>query len=206
MAININPGSPLRHVATFNATGNWVAPAGTTAAFVSIRGSSGGGGGGGGRYNNSGVDGIGKTGGSGIVSGAWVQVTPGSSHSITIGAAGTGGKGAGAAPVPSATGDGQTGATGGTTIFDSSFYVYGGTGGQGGSQNYSPSVGNVGSSAGTTSLTALPPSVSTLTRVATISNQSTGQTTGGSGGAFTGRYNAKSDGTAGTAATVEIYI
>jgi hypothetical protein len=199
MAINTNPGSPLRHVATFNSSGNWTAPAGTNVAFISIKSASGGGGGGGGRYNSS-DSGNGKSGGAGIVSGAYVQVTPGSSHSVTVGAAGSAGS------ASSNVNPGGAGGSGGSTIFDSAFTVTGGGGGGQGQAHTPLPAGAQSVSSGTTSLTSLPPSASTLTRVGTISNQNTGATTAGTGGNYTNRYSPKNAGNAGQAATLEIYI
>ena len=63
MAINVNPGTPLRHVATYTATGNWTAPLGTTVAFVAIHGATGGGGAG--SAAGAGTSGTANTGGGG---------------------------------------------------------------------------------------------------------------------------------------------
>ena len=90
MAINVNPGSLLRHVQTFTASGNFTAPAGCTVAFVSIHSSTGGGGGGG----RGGPNGNGSGGGSsGIVAGSFIEVIPGATHAVVIGGGGAGGAG-----------------------------------------------------------------------------------------------------------------
>jgi hypothetical protein len=201
MAININPGSPVRHVATFNTSTNWTAPAGCTLAFVSIHGSTGGGRGGvtfgADSNNNTGV------GGAGIVSGAWVQVTPGSAHVVTIGAGGAGGA---ANNNQSATP--AAGAVGGTTTFDTALSVAGGNGAPSATRN-SNSVGTVGAASGTTSLTSLSPSASALARVATLAaTQNTGAFAGGTQGGFgNSRYGSQSSaGNAGASGQIHIYI
>lgn len=182
MAININPGSPLRHVSSFTSSGTWTAPLGATRAFVSVHGATGGQSGGR-RYNYAGASGIAP------VSGGWVQITPGAGHGVTIGAAGSGG-----ANGPSATG----GSSGGTTTFDGAITITGSQGGQVGSD------GANGSSSATTSLTTINPGGSTIVRV-------TDYTTQTSGGAQTpgvgnGRYS-QSGGASGVASgIVHIYI
>ena len=75
MAININPGTPLRQVATFNSSSNFTPPAGTNIVFVSIHAAAGGGGGG----TFSGTFGAGgaiQAGGNGLIGSAFVQVIP----------------------------------------------------------------------------------------------------------------------------------
>jgi len=71
MAININPGTPLRQVATFNSSSNFTPPAGTNIVFVSIHAAAGGGGGG----TFSGTFGSGapvQAGGNGLIGSAFV--------------------------------------------------------------------------------------------------------------------------------------
>jgi len=201
MAININPGSPVRHVATFNSSTNWVAPAGCTLAFVSIHGASGGGRGGVG-YNSDPANNTG-IGGAGIVSGAWVQVTPGSSHVITIGAGGAGG-----AANANLSANPIAGAGAGTTIFDSSLTVTGANGAGAATRNTN-SVGTVGAASGTTTLTSLSPGASTLARVATLAaTQNTGAFAGGGQGAMgNSRYGVTTAaGGTGSSGQIHIYI
>lgn len=206
MAININPGSPLRHVATFNATGNWTAPAGTNLAFVSIHSATSGGatftdryvGNAGGRYAPA-------TGGVGSVSGAYVQVTPGSSHAVTIGAGGTG-------ATTTGVGNNRTGVVagaGGSTIFDSAFTATGSTTGTNAGRYFNGNASTAASAAtGTTTLTTVNPGSATLTRVGTISNQNTGGRSGGAPGNHSGdgRYGTVNAGSAGSSGLVHIYI
>ena len=194
MAININPGTPLRHVSTFTSTGSFVVPAGTTLAFVSIHHATGGGGGAiGGSYPR--YNGPSGAGGAGRVSGAFVEVIPGASSSVTIGAAGSAGT----------TGNGGNG---GTTIFDGAFSAPGSVGGQAGfsqARYTTGAQGTTGAAAsaatGTTTLTSLPPSASTLTRVKTIAGQATGASAGGASN--NSRYGA---GIIGSAGIVHVYI
>ena len=195
MAININPGTPLRHVATINATGNWTAPAGTNIAFVSIHGATGGGAGGGwGRYNTTG-----GAGGTGMVSGAFVQVTGGAAHAVTIGAGGAGGPGS------AGQGGGSGGGAAGVTNFDSALTVPGSGGGTAGVPGAAGSAASSGS--GTTNLTSLSPS-GALTRVATITNQTTGALAAGNAGSkFTAsRYGSGDAGGTGASGQVHVYI
>jgi len=204
MAININPGTPLRHVSTFNATGNFVAPQGKTIAFVALHSATGGGGGGGGGTGVNSANG--GAGGTGQISGAFVQVIPGGTHSVTVGAAGTGGS---ATTNPDTTGG--AGNTGGTTNFDGIFTQPGSSGGAGGNRaRYSGNAGAAGAAAaagsGTTSLTALSPG-GALTRVGTISGQTTGAQASGAGGAPRAeRYGIASAGAGGSAGQVNVYI
>ena len=194
MAINLNPGTPLRHVSTVTSSGNVFIPVGTTLAFVSIHSATGGTGGvrteGYQRYN-----GIPGAGGAGTVSGAFVQVTPGANAVVTIGAGGS----AGAARA--------AGSTGGTTIFDGAITATGSAGGHVAVQagRYSPGgFAPAGSAApaatGTTSLTSLSPGATTLVRTKTITSQATGGSAGGSGGS---RYGV---GSAGASGIVHVYI
>ena len=181
MAININPGTPLRHVETFNSSGTWISPVGTNLAFVSVHGASAGGTGAG-RYGQS------LSGQTSLVGGAYVQVTGGGSHVITIGAGGAGGT-----PVSGPT-FGNNGGTGGTTSFDGRLTITGST-----------NSGN-GSGSGSTSLTALNPGASTLVSTGTITTQTTGGIAGGSGGSGNSRYGSGNSGSSGSAGQIHVYI
>lgn len=193
MAININPGSPLRHVATFNGSSNFIAPQGATLAFVSIHGASGGGSGGSGRAQ-------GGVGGTGTISGAFVQIIPGGTHIVTIGAGGNGGA-PGNAHVPS-----QAGGAAGTTIFDGAFQVTGAGGGGAVTRYGQGNAGAVGVGSGTTTLTTVSPA-GALIRTGTISSQNTGGSAGGNGGNESGnRYSSGQAGSAGVAGQMHIYI
>lgn len=198
MAININPGSPLRHVATFNSSGSFTAPQGKTLAFVAVHGASGGGAGAGGNSN-------GGTGGAARITGGFVQITPGGTHTVVVGAAGS----AGASQNGNVAS--QAGGNGGTTSFDGAIIQAGASGApstQG--SRYGGGSGSNGTDAsagtGTTTLTALNPS-GALTRVASISNQATGANAGGTGGPVQARYsNSGFFGNAGGAGSVNIYL
>ena len=180
MAINVNPGSPIRHVATITSSGTWLAPAGTTLAFVSIHGASGGGGQGNAHVNRYGGQ-AGRAGGTGSISSGFVQVTPGASHVVTIGAGG------------------GNSAAGGTTQFDGAITATGGGAGSTGSQ------GANGSGTAVTSLTTVPASASALARVFGNTVQNSGGSAGGSGGAV-GPHSAGAPGASGAAGFVNIYI
>ena len=195
MAININPGSPLRHVATFNASGNWVGPSGTNIAFVAIHSATGGGGGSGSYQQNQ------SPGGIGAISGAFVQVTPGATHSVTVGAGGAGGTGGCG---PNNTGF-NSGATGGSSSFDGVF-TQPGSGGGLSTGRYNQTAGaTAAAGTGTTSLTALSPG-GALARVATISSQNTGSQTRGASGNGNNRYANGNAGGAGSSGQINIYI
>jgi hypothetical protein len=180
MAININPGANLRHVATYTSSGTFKVPEGTSVVFASIRGASGGGGFGQSDTNRYGGQ-NGRVGGNGLVAGGFVQVTPGRDHTVTIGAAGGGG------------------GTGGTSSFDGAITV---TGGTGGSQT---SAGTAGQASAVTSLTTLPPNSASSARAAGFITQSTGANAGGSGGG-TAPWGQGAQPGGGSGATIEIYI
>lgn len=192
MAININPGAVQRHLATYNSSGNFTVAAGVNQIFVSMQ-SPPGGGGGSSRSNRYG-DSMGKggTGGRGAICGAFVQVSPGSTYAIVVGAAGAGG-----AVGPTENSSGTAGGTGGSSTFDgNTFVVTGGAGGAGG-QNYvySPPDGANGVGSGITSLTTLPPSNAASTRVSSIITSNTLNGTAGTGGGQNNaRYNRYSGG------------
>lgn len=186
MAINTNPVAPLRHVATFNSSGNYLAPSGATLAFISVHGASGGSAGG----ANNGRYATGGPGGAGLIAGAFVQITPSGNHTVTVGAGGAAG----------VQGNNGNGGTGGTTSFDGAITVTGGTGGFTTQGRYSTgTAGNQGSASGTTSLTSLSPA-GAIVRTGTVSTQNTGAASGPNGGV---RYGA---GTAGTAGQLHIYL
>ena len=198
MAINTSPGTALRHILTANSSTTWTAPAGVTVAFISVHSSSGGAGGGGSsRYNSPGGNS-----GTGGIAGAFVQVTPGLAHSITIGAGGAGG--------PGGQGNGGgAGSTGGTTNFDNAFTVPGGAGGGGGT---GPSGGATGPNgfasapSGTTSLTTLSPA-GAIPRVGVITTQNVGGVAGSSSVGTPGpRYGVGNTGGTGTAGFMHVYI
>jgi hypothetical protein len=189
MAININPGSPLRLLSVIGSSGNWTAPANTNVAFISLHGASGGGGNMG-RYQSAPS---GTAGGNGIIAGAWVQVTPSATHAVVIGAAGAAGAAINSPGI-------NVGATGGNTSFDgNSFVAYGGSGGN----RYGTSAG---STAGATSLSTLPPSNLAIPKTSAIVSQLTGGTTGGSSaGTSTPRYGNANGAGAGQAGSAYIY-
>ena len=192
MAININPGSALRHASVFTSSGTWTAPTGTTLAFVSIHGATGGGGGYAFRYG-----GTSGAGGTGVVVGAWIQVVPGAQHIVTIGAGGAAGTTSGVNRYRT----GNNGAAGGSTVFDSSLTVTGTTGGQAGGGS-----GSGGAGSGQTTLSALSPSASALIKTGTISSQNTGASAGGTGASAGSRYGATTEATVGASGIVHIYI
>lgn len=201
MAININPGTPLRQVATFNSSGNWTAPLGTNVAFISIHGASGGGGAQQNRYGDYSAG----AGGSGILAGAYVQVTPGSSHVVTIGAAGAAGT---RLPNSANQASANSGGAGGSTIFDGAITVVGGNGGIKTEVNSnSPAAsGNAGTASGVTNLTTLNPGAATMIRTSTISTQNTGGSSGGAGGFGGSRYSQPNAAGTGAAGQMHIYI
>jgi len=167
MAININPGSPLRHVATFNSSGTFTPPPGTNLAFVSVVG-AGSGGYGGVRYAS------GATGFTGGIAGAYVQVVGGSPHVITIGAGGAGGNAGGNQPMIAP-------GTGGTTSFDGRLTITGSGGNTG--ARYSGGSQNNPTASGATTLTTINPGANTLVSTGNITSQNTG---GGTAGAAAG--------------------
>jgi hypothetical protein len=211
MAININPGSPVRHVQTFTSSGNFTPPAGTNVAFVSIHSSTGGSGSPGGGGHN--ISSVGGSSGTGNVAGAFVEVIPGVAHAIAIGAAGAGATAAPPGMSRYVQRQGSSGGNGGTTTFDGTALVVpgsqGGTGGQGGIQyHFAGTNGSTGSNAaaatGITSLTSLSPS-GALTRTKTITQQATGANPSSGVSAPGTRYSGPA-GTAGSAGLVHIYI
>lgn len=140
----------------FTSSGTWTAPAGVTKVHVIMRpGAGGGGGGGAGGLGFGGATGGGGGGGRGGGGGgaaqlirSWLNVTPGTSYSVTVGAGGAGGAG-------SATTTGGNGGNGGISSFGSLMSVgrlavpIGGSGGTGGAAGASGTVG-AGGAGGTT--------------------------------------------------------
>ena len=197
MAINTNPGSPLKQIATYNSSGNFVAAANTNIVFVSIHSASGGSGGSGQHRYSGGYQG--GAGGAGKVGGAFVFVNPGGSHVVTVGAAG--GAGAGAAGRYQA---GAAGGSGGISVFDNALTAAGGTGGAGGTPNVSSSAGAIASDlTGSTNLSTVSPSGG-IARTSTITTQATGGSAGGSAPS-PGRYAPQNGGAAGVAGIIHIY-
>ncbi len=196
MAINPFGSAPLRHIASYTSSGNFVVPAGINSVFVSIHGSAGGGAGGtqNAGYNAPSTANNINKGASGLISGAFVQVVPSSTYAVAIGAGGAGGN------------SNQTGATGGTTSFDTlAFQV---TGSAGSVTSYSgQNTANVavGSSSGQTSLTTLPPS-GAITRTGSITNQNTGGTTGGNQGQNSSQGNRYGASAGAIGASGQVYI
>jgi hypothetical protein len=176
--------SKLRHLQSYSASGTFYPPAGTTVVFVSVHGASGGGGSGISRYGQQ----TGGVGGTGRISGGYVQVNPQAPHGVVIGAGGT-----------ASTTQSGAGGTGGTTSFDGAIIITGGTGG-GGNGGDGAAAGQAGTSSAVTSLTTLNPSASALTRVASFTTS--GTTTAG-GGAGTG--SGVGGAAAGSAGIVHIY-
>ena len=193
MAININPGAPLRHVATFNSSGTFTPPTGTNLAFVSVVGSGSGG------YGSA-PNIAGNTGFTGGVAGAYVQVVGGSPHVVTVGAGGAGAGSSGNFLAPG---------TGGTTSFDGRISITG-AGGNAGSR-YSVGNQNFSSASGATTLTTINPGANTLISTGTITSQTSGGSAGGvgtpGGTRYTPRYTGGStSGGSGTGGAIHIYI
>ena len=136
MAVNTTGTTKLRHLATFRTTGIFTVPKGVTKIWVTVNGASGGAGG----YNPP-PNYFGGAGGAAKIIGAWVNVVPGGTYPVIIGAAGSAG-----------VNGGNAGGTGGTTYFDGSLVVNGGNGGA-----YGGAAGNVGNTAAETNLPVLYP-------------------------------------------------
>lgn len=109
----------------FTSSGTWTCPAGVTKILIRGRPGSAGGGGGGagglGFVGNPGGGGgggaAGRPGGSSSVVEAYINVTPGTTYTVTVGAGGAGGTGGVA-------GNGTSGGNGGTSAFDA-FVTFG---------------------------------------------------------------------------------
>jgi len=193
MSIDRNPGSPLRHVATYNSSGTFTPPPGTNLAFVSVVG-AGSGGYGSVRYT------AGASGFGGGIAAAYVQVIGGSPHVITIGAGGSGSIAAGNFPMIAP-------GTGGTTSFDGRLSITG-SGGNTGARYSAGSIVNP-TATGATTLTTLNPGATTLVSTGNITSQNTGGGTAGSAaGGSTGvtpRYQ-QSNTTGGTGGSGAIHV
>ena len=125
-------------------TFSWVAPYGVTS--VCVEGQGGGGGGGGGDALT--VGGGGGGGGGGEWSGRLlVAVVPGTSYTVTVGAAGTGGAG------DTVGSGGANGSAGGGTSFGALMSLSGGAAGHGGNSPTGGSGGGVGGAGGGSSYT-----------------------------------------------------
>jgi hypothetical protein len=201
MAINTS-GKPLRHVSTFTSSGNWVTPAGVNSVFVSVNGASGGGGGSGGSGYSFSSSFSGQSGGNGVVAGAWIQVNPGETNAIVIGAAGSAGSGGSGRYTA-----GNPGSVGGTTTFNTTlFSVAGGAGGGGGGTGAQGQAAAGSASSSGLDLSALSPSPNALRRVSSITSQATGATAGGAAPNSIGPRYTHSTGSVGQAAALHIYI
>lgn len=111
---------------TFTSNGTFTVPAGVTRIFLT--GCGGGGGGGSGNVGSSSTTQIYGSGGGGAgaqLYSIWVDVTPGTAYTVTIGGGGAGGS------TSSSPGNGITGNDGSSTTFDSLATFIGGMGGQG---------------------------------------------------------------------------
>jgi hypothetical protein len=190
MAINTNPLPGQKLLATYNSSGNFVTPAGVNTIFVGVRG--GGGGGGGAPYSHGGQ---GSAGGGTFESTGFVNVIPGTTYIVTVGAGGTGGATNGSG---NSTG-GQAGGSGGTSAFDTPTISV--TGGNGGGTNAN-SPGNSGAATVASSLPNMKPSANALARVFSVANTAVA---GGNRGSADSRYGARISGGTGTAGQVVIY-
>ena len=173
MAIDVSLGQPLRHAATYVSSGSFVVPKGVNRVFAVVHGSTGGAGGGT-------VVSAGGQSGPGLCSGAWVQVLPGNTHQVVVGAGGTIGAHANAP----ANSNPASGNLGGVTSFDGAVLVNSSNGGGGANARYGGPSGNTGTSgtsSGPTTIPSVSPSNSTIVRTGTISNQNTGGVSASSG-------------------------
>jgi hypothetical protein len=195
MSIDRNPGSPLRHVATFNSSGTFTPPPGTNLAFVSVVGAGSGG------YGSSryGVNANGFVGG---VAGAYVQVIGGSPHVVTVGAGGAGSNQSTNNPMIAP-------GTGGTTSFDGRLTITG-AGGNTGSR-YSGGSAINSSATGATTLTTINPGATALISTGTITSQNSGGGAAGIGSpnaqGSTPRYQqGQTSGFSGGGGAVHVYV
>jgi len=122
--------SCISNMQVFTSSGTFTAPAGTTNYLVEIWGA----GGGGGFLNNAGPY-WGCGGGAGGYAKAFLQLTPGTNYTVTVGQGGTGGN---ASTLP--------GGPGGQTVFDSFLTASGGGGG--GMMNAQQTAGAGGGASG----------------------------------------------------------
>jgi hypothetical protein len=114
-------------VVTFDSSGSWTVPAGVKYAFIECWGAGGGGGAG----DNSTLGGYG--GGGGAYAAAYKAVTPGQTHTITVGTGGA-----------SSNAGGNSGLAGGTTSCGALISAGGGAGG--GNASLSPGAGGTSAS------------------------------------------------------------
>jgi hypothetical protein len=183
MAIDVSPGLPARLLALFTASGNFVVPAGVTRIFASIHSASGGGGGGAAtsRYGSAQTDNEGGAGGVSKIFASWVQVVPGATYAVVVGAAGAAGVNGNQDTL-----NGSAGGTGGTSSFDGvSFSVTGSGGGAGGTNGTNGATGADASASGVTSLSALPPTSNSIPKTGTIIVQTTSAQARGTAGVGT---------------------
>lgn len=190
MAINVSPGQGQKLIATYNSSGNFVTPAGVNTIFVGVRGGSGGGGGA--PYTHGGVA---AAGGASFETTGFVNVIPGTTYVVTVGAGG-------AAGPTNANGNstgGTAGGAGGTSAFDTPTISV--TGGGGGATN-SNATANAGTSTAATALPNMKPSANALAKVFSAVSVSS---PGGTAGSAESRYGPRISGGAGTAGQVVIY-
>lgn len=160
MGISVFPaagGGVTQKVTDFTSTGTFTAPSNCYSVEVLLVG--GGGGGGSARAVGADVRNSGGGGGGGTVRKAFLPVTPGTSYTVTIGAAGAGGAGSGAA-----------GSVGGDSSFGSLLTALGG--GSGSGKNESTNV--MGTSRGTGGGVGVP--------AVSSGNQAPASSGGGAGG------------------------
>lgn len=156
MAVDNFSSPPLRHIAKVTSSGTFVVPNNISRVFVVIVGSRGGTG-----TQNS------QPGAAGRGAG-WVEVLPGSTCQVVIGAGGT----SNAVPNPS-------GNSGGTTLFDGSVVVTGASGGQY-DNRYGAHNSQAGSASFDTSLPGGAPS-GAIARVSGTASSTDSNSVGGSG-------------------------
>ena len=195
MSIDRNPGTPIRHVASFNSSGTFTPPPGTNLAFVSTVGAGSGG------YSASRY-GTGATGHAGGVAGAYVQVIGGSPHVVTVGAGGSAGD-------STASDNMNAPGRGGTTSFDGRLTITG-AGGNAGSR-YTGGNAITSAASGITTLTTINPGANALISTGAITSQTTGGSAAGTGAnaahGTLGRYQTGDKvGNAGTGGVVHVYI
>lgn len=147
MAVGQFFNPPLRNIARALSSGTFVIPASVSKVYVTVLGARGGV-----------SQGNGQPGAS-IAAGGFVEVLPGSTAQLVIGAGGT---------------NGQQGGTGGTTSFDGAITVTGSTGGSFDTRYNSVGNGAVGSRSDASSL----PTGSPAGAIARVSGTSTSGPTG----------------------------
>ena len=133
MSVDVTSTTKLRHLATFKSSGTFTVPEGVTKVWVTVNGASGGGGG----YNPP-PNISGGAGGSAKIIGGWINVSPGGTYPVVVGAAGVGSS--------------SNGNAGGVTYFDGTIVANGGGGG-----TYGGAAGSAGTESAETSLPTLYP-------------------------------------------------